>query len=394
MGVRLKSGTRIESYRICRHMATGGEGDIYEALAPKGRTVVLKQHRESVSSPNGAVDAERTMRLRSLQGEKHPNVCEILDVFEHRDLLYVAMEYVDGESLEQIITEHGRLSIAQFRPVLRDILSGLDWLHGQGWVHRDIKPANIIGREEAGGEYCATIVDLCIALQMHLARVTHKSVMMGTFEYAPVEVILGGDREVNARADLYSVGTTMFHAVTGRLPFPEPAGDALLKQIACPERPSMREVVAEIPAPVDRYVQRMMALHPEDRPGSTQEAWRMFEHAVSGSPEYGAPVFPALKPPAARRWPSTPHLLIGSGGFEGKTIPVPREGVTLGRAQLNPGDHAISRFHVRAAAKRTGIILRDLGSRNGLVTEGRRVRRALLHPGSQVLVGATVLKTG
>lgn len=388
MGVRLTPGTEIASYRILDFIASGGEGDVYNAVTPEGRPVVLKQLRESVSGPDGEVHAERARRVGRLVGAHHSCVCEILDVFAHRDLMYVVTERVEGDTLERLLLASGPMPLEVFALILEDLLAGLGWLHARGFVHRDVKPGNIMVRAEAG-RYRAALIDLSIVFDRRLPRLTRKALGPGTYEYAPKEIIFREDEDIDGRADLYSAGATMFHALTGHLPFDASSCEALLKLCLSPERPSLRVHVPELSPTVDRYVQRLMALRATDRPASAEAAWAEFESLVGPAPS--ARRAPTRHPAPPATVAAGHGLRIESGSLAGVLLAVPRNGLTLGRSLVNPEDNAISRFHVRAAARDRGIRLRDLGSRNGLIVRDRRRRRAFLRPGERLVLGETSL---
>ena len=400
MAKYLKPGARIARYRILEPLDSGAEGTAYLAASTTGERIVLKQHRYSVKDSDHTTGAERVRRLQFLVGKRHPCVCEILEIFEHDGLLYEAMEYVEGDSLEVVMAEYERVPLNLIASVVHDILAGLDWLHTLGVVHRDVKPANVIVWKDTDECYHAKLIDLGIALHCEMPRLTRRTFGVGTYEYAPREIIFT-DFDVDGRADLHSVGAILFEALTGRLPFVESAGEDLFKRILKPLRPSIREIVPEISAKLDEYVQRLMALEPKDRPSSARQAWAELEAILDAETGYDTATMVPPEPVyctddslgvSAACDMELPCLQVTSGSLKGTSIPVPRGGVTLGRSLINPGDPLISRFHVRAKAKKEGIFLRDLRSHNGLIYKERRLRKAFLRPGDEVRVGATVLR--
>jgi serine/threonine protein kinase len=210
-----------------------------------------------------------------------------------------------------------------------------------------------------------------------------------------MEMILGVEGEVDGRADLYSFGATQFHLLTGKLPFPDPGHPirrTFVDRLFAPERPSMGSHVKMIPESVDLFVQRLMSVNPADRPSTAEEAWEELQRAVEKSGAFIPTADSHVHHPSSLSSITASTLTIRSGPLSGTAIPVPPKGVTLGRTALNPNDQSISRFHIRVKPAKRGFVMRDLGSLNGLIYQGKRVRRVLLPPGESVLVGETEIR--
>ncbi len=350
----LNKGDCIRDYRVVRHLGSGGQGDVYLAQAPDGSEVVPKQLRFSASDPAHANEAERVNRLKPLRGKRHDNVCPIHDIFVDSDLYYVVMAYVaDADGLDKLLARDGPLKPLPALDIAGQTLQGLAWLHDQGIVHRDIKPGNIMINKKGHGRFHATIIDIGLALHTPLPRLTiapgGPSGLVGpcTPQYAPVEVIRAGD--IDPRADLYSVGVTLFEMLTGSPPWPLRAGDELFRLVCDPARPSVRDRVPGLPADVDAYIQRLMALRREDRPDHARQAMdelAVLQKCLSSVPKHAhrsASRRPSPCPspglaPAATRTPAPPppprpkHILalcIDSGDLAGTTVAIPARGITL-----------------------------------------------------------------
>jgi serine/threonine-protein kinase len=392
MAVRLVPRSSVGPYTIRKHISTGGEGEVYEAVRVDGRPVALKQLNFKASDPSRKDWLERALRLKRLIGMRSPYVCEVYDVFIHDDLVYIVMEWVSGQSLDQVLGERGPLSMDWLVPVMRDVLAGLGWLHELDIVHRDVKPANIIV-SEGKTSVLAKLVDLGVLLDRGLPRLTCKGGYVGTPEYIAPEMIGGG--EVDGRADLYCVGTTLFELLTGLLPFPGPGRTirrTFVERLIAPERPSVRDHVPTIPEPLDRYVQRLMSLHPDDRPSTAAAAWAELQVAVEESGEALLPPDSHVHRPSTLRPVKASTLNIQSGPLAGTAIPIPKRGLTLGRAALNPEDTRISRFHIRVRPTKRGLVVLDQHSLNGLIYRDKRLRRVVLPPGESLLVGETTVR--
>jgi len=411
MARRLVRGESVGTYTIQTLLGSGGEGDVYEAFAPDGVRCAVKQLKFSAGDPCHEADRERAFRLRKLIGKRSPYVVEILDVFIHDDLVYLAMELVDGQTLDDILTAKTRLSPDEMAPIVRDVLSGLDWLHAEGTIHRDIKPSNIVLIDRVSGTV-AKIIDLGIALDRRLSRLTCKGGVNGTIEYAAPEMIRGG-ATIDERSDIYCLGATLFHALTGRIPFlcaGIPLRRTFIHELHAPVRPSARDLVPGLPVALDRFVQRLMSVEPEERPQSAQEALDEFERSLATGSKTRSIWAPAVAPDAAPSLVAKPVappsvrmtkpklaevgnlLRIETGTRAGETICIPRNGVTIGRAIVNPDDRSISRFHCRVVPKKYGVCVRDCSALNGLIFRERRVHRARLVPGDTLTLGETTLR--
>ena len=389
MGVLLSPGDCVRDYTIIAHAGHGGEGNIYKARS-KTCTVALKQSHVGRGHPQYPLLAERAERLKRLIGlALPPSFCSVLEIFEHEGLIYVVMDWVDGHNLQQHLAHSGPLAPSALAPLAQDLFAALDALHRQAIVHRDVKPTNIV-QQDRGGELHGILVDPGIALHHSMPRLTRPDMLVATPEYAAPEVIEGHSAAIDGRADVYSAGATLFEALTGRCPFEAASEIELIRAICAPVRPSIRRVRPELPEALDLCLQYFLAIKPDDRPASARHAADALQKALDGkatAPAVSAP------PPAAPAAPSRAcTLAIESGAYAGRVLDIPRSGITLGRATLNPGDTLLSRCHFRAKPTRRGLRMRDLGSANGLLYGGRRVRTVDLQPGDTLIAGVTQLR--
>jgi serine/threonine-protein kinase len=202
-------GCRVEEV-----LGRGGMGTVYRAhhLA-LDKPVALK-----LLAPHLAGDADFVDRFvleaRAAAKIDHPNVVHVLNVAQEADQHFIIMQFVEGESLEQVLKRVGKLDLIQGTKVARDVAAGLEALHGAGIIHRDIKPANIlISRDRT-----VKITDFGLARNLKQERgITIEGSFLGTPEFVSPEQILG--RPVDARADLYSLGVTYYQILSGVLPF-------------------------------------------------------------------------------------------------------------------------------------------------------------------------------
>jgi serine/threonine protein kinase len=205
---------RAGGYVVLRTISQGPHGRVYEALGPKGKVVALKELIFSLVPDAATLDAfQREAEL--LRALSHSQIPRLLDAFSEgvgvNTRLYLAQELVEGESLQDVITR-APLSSLEAKRMARQVLRVLHVLHGRDppLLHRDIKPANLILRRDG----MISLVDFGSArLLSH--GVTHGATLVGTFGYMPPEQ-LGGT--VDASCDVYALGATLMHALTGRRP--------------------------------------------------------------------------------------------------------------------------------------------------------------------------------
>src|SRR5436190_12894264 len=191
-------GTQIGGYRIESVIGRGGMSVIYLAEQVRlGRKVALK-----LLAPELATDDRYRERFaaesRLASSINHPNIIPLYDAGEDQGYLYIAMRYIDGPSLRQLMQRSGPLGLGRAIYVIEQVASALDVAHGVGLVHRDVKPANVL-IEEASDH--AFLTDFGVAKLTNAQGVTKTNMIIGTFEYASPEQIEG--TPVDARTDVY-----------------------------------------------------------------------------------------------------------------------------------------------------------------------------------------------
>ncbi|MFH0902988.1 MAG: serine/threonine-protein kinase [Pseudomonadota bacterium] len=201
----------------------------------------------------------------------HPSVIAIHDIVETEEALFLVQEYHPGASLKKMIRWHdegtGGLLIGEVVAIAVQVLDGLAMAHAQGVVHRDIKPDNILVSD--GG--VAKIADFGLARTDWMIGLTTHSMVLGTPEYLAPEIAHSPSSGVDGRADLYSLGVTMFEALTGRLPFRASSPMQLLAMHQNAVPPDPRELRADLPAHLGEAVLTAMAKDPEERFATAEE---------------------------------------------------------------------------------------------------------------------------
>lgn len=254
-------GGLFGGYRIVRLLGEGGMGSVYEAEdGENGRRVALKVLRHAPDSPTARQRFLREGRLAA--SVNHPNSVYIYGAEEIDGAPVITMEYVPGGTLSELVKAHGPLSVAKAVDAILQIIEGLEAAAAKGVLHRDVKPSNCF--IEADGAVKVGDFGLSIStLARDQANLTMTGVIMGTPSYAPPEQLRGD--ELDVRADIYSVGVTLYFLLTGQTPFKADSMVKLLATVLEKPAPSPRLLRPEIPKPVEQAVLRCLAKQPGQR---------------------------------------------------------------------------------------------------------------------------------
>jgi predicted Ser/Thr protein kinase len=295
-------------YRILGELGRGGMGVVYKAIQRHtDRVVALKVMAQQLQVQPSFVKRFRR-EVTAVARLCHPNIVLAYDADEAGELHFLVMEYVDGVGLDRMVRERGPLPVAEVCEYIRQAALGLQHAHERGLVHRDIKPGNLL-LTRAGQ---VKIVDLGLA---RLARVEGEAItspsasrLFGTVDYlAPEQAREPAAADV--RADIYSLGCTLYHLLTGRPPFPE--GATLQKLLAHQDQPPrpVSDLRPDVPAPLVVLVQRMLAKQPGQRPSSAAEVASDLAR-ILGREEQSTPAGRRARP-RSRRLPLLLLALVG-----------------------------------------------------------------------------------
>ncbi len=214
-----------------------------------------------------------------------PHIVAIHDLIETEEVLALVLDYHPGTDLKRLIRRHGALSIERGLGITRQVLQGLQAAHLQGVVHRDIKPHNILLDEQGD----AKIADFGLARVDDLVGVTTHTMTLGTPEYLAPELL--SSALVDGRADLYSLGVSLYEALTGKLPFRATSPMMLMRMHQEAAVPDPRRLVAGLPAWLAQLIQRAMAKDPEERFATAAEMLQVIDDPDhSGVGEALAPI--------------------------------------------------------------------------------------------------------
>jgi hypothetical protein len=255
-----KAGDRFGTYKVLELLGTGGMGRVYRALDEAlQREVALK-----TLLPALAADAEFVSRFtreaRSAAALNHPNITQIYAIGQEGEIPYFAMELIRGRSLETMVKSGGAMDPAIAAGHIAQAAAGLRHAAEKGLIHRDVKPSNLMVAED--GTVKITDFGLAKAARTE-TRLTATGEVLGSPGYISPEQAQG--QSIDLRSDIYSLGATFYHLVTGRLPFEATTAVAMImKHMNEPVR-SPRTVNASIPYPIAAVIQRMMAKRPSER---------------------------------------------------------------------------------------------------------------------------------
>ena len=246
----------IGRYRVVERLSSGGMGVLYLARdLAIDRTVAIK-----VARVHSVELRERFLREARATGRlNHPNIVTIHDVGEHDGEPFIAMEYVPGRTLAEIISSRTPLPLRQRLRRVRELCDGLAYAHGQGIVHRDVKPANLIAREDTGA---LTILDFGIARLSDAVTMTEGGVV-GTPNYMAPEQVQGG--QVDHRCDIFAVGLVLYELLSYRRAFDADNPTAVIYKIVHEQPVPLVELMPELDAGVRAIVERALAKNADGR---------------------------------------------------------------------------------------------------------------------------------
>ena len=379
-GGRLARGTELGGYRIEQQIGSGGMGIVYRVTnVALGRVYALK-----VLAPELAEDEQFRRRFqREMQiaaSIDHPNVVGIHYAGEQDGFLFLAMDYVHGEDLRQLILRDGAVDPARAVGILTQVGFALDAAHAKGLVHRDIKPGNVL-LTIRDGEERAYLTDFGLAKRSStLAELTVAGSIVGTADYMAPEQVRGDPSDV--RTDIYALGCVFFQMLTGKVPYERDTTLAtMFAHVNDPPPVLEPPLVDEFPefTPV---VQQAMAKKPEDRYLSAGDLARDAAAALSGARYKGAPSMVATgdaRPAPAESSPALAGAPASPAPSEEKrqTTATPPPDETRGGSRLRRYRWAIAGAVALVAAAVIAVVLLTSG---GGATGSGQTFQAVLRP--------------
>lgn len=233
-------------------------GVVYKAEDTKlKRLVALKFLPKEVAS-DPEIKARFLREAKTAASLQHPNIATIYSIEEFKGRYFIAMEYIEGKTLKQIIRE-GRLALNQIMDIAIQVAKGLKAAHNRGIIHRDIKSDNIMIAKDNQ----VKIMDFGLAKAKGMAGVTKPGTTLGTVSYMSPEQVQG--MEIDERSDIFSFGVVIYELLTGKLPFQGEREPAILYSIVNEEPAPVSELRPDIPESLERIVNKILQKEPEDR---------------------------------------------------------------------------------------------------------------------------------
>ena len=262
----LLTGTTLGRYRIERRLGAGGMGEVYEALhLDLNRRVAVKTLLPSAASKPVAVarflrEGQATARLR------HPHAIEVFDVGMDRDVVFLVMELLDGETFAALIARESPLAPARIAALMLPVLAAVQAAHEEGVVHRDLKPANLFLHRARDGRIVPKVLDFGVSkvVDEDVTSLTQSEAVLGTPYYMSPEQLQGA-KYVDARSDQYTLGVILYECATQRKPFVGETVFVVMNAIASGRFAPPREVVPSLSPAFEAEIVRAMSLDPGAR---------------------------------------------------------------------------------------------------------------------------------
>src|SRR5687767_5734057 len=267
-GVIPRLGAAVsDRYRIERELGTGGMATVYLAEdVRRRRRVALKVLHPELSAVLGP---ERFLKEIELTASlQHPHILPLFDSGSADGQLFYVMPFIDGETLRTRLERERQLPVADALRIAREVADALQYAHDRNVVHRDIKPENILLQ---GGH--ALVADFGIALAVQQAggqRMTQTGLSLGTPQYMAPEQAMG-DKNVDARADIYALGAVTYEMLAGEPPFTGPTAQAIVAKVITEKPAAVARVRDSVPAHVDAAITQALSKLPADRPSTPRE---------------------------------------------------------------------------------------------------------------------------
>jgi serine/threonine protein kinase len=288
-------------YRVVRRLGGGGMGTVYEVEHRlMKRRAALKVIKRSYLESAGAVERFRR-EVHAAARLLHPNIVTAFDAEQAGDTHFLVMEYVEGSTLGRLVRRGGPLAVAEACDHVRQAALGLQHAHERGMVHRDVKPDNLMLTPDG----TVKVLDFGLAsltAERDAGGLSQPNAIMGTAEYIAPEQAEDA-HSADSRADVYSLGCTLYYLLTGEVPYPAPT--TLLKILAHRERPvpSVRRQRPDVPDDLAAVVTRLLAKRPDDRYPTAAEVAAALTPFTTASP-------PAPPKRRRRRLIAVPSVLL------------------------------------------------------------------------------------
>ncbi len=258
----------VGRYRLHRVIGVGGMGSVYEATHTSlGMRVAVKTLKPALA--DNTITSTRFLREGVVAAKiRHPNAVSVYDVIEERGVSYLVMEYLEGETLKDLLDREAPLSPARAADLMLPIASAVSAAHDEGIVHRDVKPSNIILAQERTGMVTPKVLDFGLSWAADEDRpsgdITRSGVVLGTLLYMAPEQVRNA-RQASAASDQYALSVILYQAVTGARPFLRETQFDMMNAVVSGQHAPPRAVRPELSAELEAVIERAMHVDPSLR---------------------------------------------------------------------------------------------------------------------------------
>lgn len=248
----------VGSYRLVDFIGAGGMGEVYRGIdKAHNRIVALKVLNVTKTAPNAVERFRNEARIHG--AVRHPNIATMYEYLEFDGAPCIAMEYIDGETIDERVRTRGALALNQALEIFERIVDAVGYLHSRGIIHRDIK-SNNVKLSESGA---VKVLDFGIAKSADSPRLTVSGAMVGTPQYVSPEQLHG--EPADERTDIWALGVLFYEMLTGRLPFEGGSMAAVMDRVAKASYPAPTRVNPSLPRDIDRIVGLCLRGKPDQR---------------------------------------------------------------------------------------------------------------------------------
>lgn len=265
-------GTEIASYRILEKLGEGGMGVVYKAVdTALDRMVAIKVLSSEFSRNPELVERFRA-EARAQANLNHTNLATLYTFLVQDGNASMVMEFVDGETFEQMVSRRGQMSAQDAVPLFRQVLLGIGYAHRAGIIHRDIKPSNLMLNRSG----IVKVMDFGIAKVIGARGLTRTGTLMGTRSYMSPEQVM--DNPLDTRSDIYSLGVTLYQMLTAHVPFEGDSDFQIMSDHVNTPPPLLTRFCPSVPKGVENAVLKALEKYPEQRFQTVEEFGIALEH--------------------------------------------------------------------------------------------------------------------
>ncbi len=296
----------IGEYRLVDQLGAGGMGEVYRAVHLKiGRIVAVKVLSQSVRTPEFIERFYNEARIQaSLQ---HPNIATLYDFLEFQGHPCIIMEYVEGQTLDELIRGRGVMPLSTSLSIYHSIVDAINYTHSQGIVHRDIKSSNV--KISTAGQ--VKMLDFGIAKSGSSPALTQAGGFIGTLQYLSPEQLKGG--YADARSDIWALGVLLYEMVTGYLPFEANTIGELYEKVTRVDFVRASAIIPSTPREIENIISRCLRKNASERYQSAVDLLRDVGRAGMAAPQPGGPSGLAAKGPSLPGPLNNPRALMAGG---------------------------------------------------------------------------------